>query len=186
MTGTVIWITGLPSSGKSVLARRIFARLRAGGAAAVVLDGDQVRAALDPRPGYDPESRARYYSTLARLAALVARQGLVVVVAATANRRAFREHARAISPRFFEVFVDVPIAVCAERDTKGLYAAARKGTVTQLPGIGSGFEPPLAPDVVASGGEDEGAAGAAARLALAQGVEPTPAPAAPTEVPSAS
>lgn len=181
MIGAVIWITGLPSSGKSILARRIFDRLRAAGAPAVVLDGDQVRAALDPRPGYDPESRARYYSTLARLAALIARQGLVVVVAATANRRAFREHARALAPRFLEVFVDVPLEVCARRDTKGLYAAARRGAVTELPGIGSGFEPPLAPDVVASGGEDDDAAAAAARLALGKNPGPVTEPATTTK-----
>lgn len=154
MNGAVVWIVGLPSSGKSVLARRIQTRLQAAGFAAALLDGDQVRASLDPRPGYDPESRSRFYGTLAHLAALLARQGLVAIVAATSHRRAFRERARALAPSFVEVFVDVPLETCAARDSKGLYAASGRGSVTELPGIGSGFERPLAPDVVASGGED--------------------------------
>jgi adenylylsulfate kinase len=164
MSGAVVWITGLPSSGKSTLARRIQAQLQAAGVTAALLDGDQVRAALDPRPGYDPESRARYYGTLAHLAALLAQQGLVAIVAATASRRAFRERARALAPRFVEVFVDVPIEACAARDAKGLYAAARRGSVTELPGVGAGFERPLAPDVVADGGEDRDAPAAVARI----------------------
>jgi adenylylsulfate kinase len=167
--GAVVWITGLPSSGKSTLAARIAAQLRGGGVAAAVLDGDQVRAALDPRPGYDAEGRSRYYGTLAHLAALLARQGLVAIVAATAHRRAFRQRARALAPRFVEVLVDAPIETCAARDTKGLYAAARRGAVTELPGVGAGFERPEAPDVVASGGEDPDAPAAVARIL---GVEP--------------
>jgi adenylylsulfate kinase len=177
MTGAVVWITGLPSSGKSTLAARIVERLRAEGIAAAILDGDQIRTVLDPRPGYDPKSRSRFYGTLARLAALLARQGLVAVVAATAHRRAFRERARALAPRFIEVFVDVPLDVCAARDTKGLFAAAGRGAVTELPGVGSGFEPPLAPDVVADGGEDATAPGAVAALIRAtDGQSSTPAP----------
>lgn len=166
--GAVVWITGLPSSGKSTLAGRIASRLRVAGLPVALLDGDQVRAALDPRPGFDPEARSRFYGTLAHLAALLAGQGLVVVVAATAHRRAFRERARALVPRFVEVYVDVPLETCAARDTKGLYAAARRGAVTDLPGIGAGFEPPERPDVVASGGEDLAAPTAVAAILLGQ------------------
>lgn len=181
MSGAVVWVTGLPSSGKSTLAARIAARLRAADRPTALLDGDQVRAALDPRPGYDAEARSRFYGTLARLAALLAKQGLVAVVAATASRRAFRERARALAPRFVEVFVDVPIDVCAARDTKGLYAAARRGSVTELPGIGSGFEPPEHPDVVATGGEDLAAPSAV--LALLSGSAAYSSTPAPTERP---
>ena len=153
--GAVVWVLGLPSSGKSTLARHIATRLRAGGRAVALLDGDQVRKALDPRPGYDPASRSRFYGTLAHLAALLAKQGLVAVVAATANRRAFRERARALAPRFVEVFVDVPVEVCAERDAKGLYKQAREGKISGLPGVDVAYEEPLAPDLVALGGYDE-------------------------------
>jgi len=177
-TGAVVWITGLPSSGKTTLANRIASRLRGADVPVVVLDGDQVRAALDPRPGYGREARSRFYGTLARLAALLARQGLVAVVAATAHRRAFRERARAISPRFVEVYVDVPVEVCAARDTKGLYAAALRGSLTELPGANSGFEPPERPDVVASGGEDLAAPTAVLAILTGNPQSSMPAPTA--------
>lgn len=157
MSGAVVWLTGLPSSGKSTFAGRLVARLRAVGRPAVVLDGDEVRDALVPRPGYTPEERDSFYATLARLAALLARQELVVLVAATGHRRTYRDQARALTPRFLEVFLDVPAEECRRRDRKGLYAQAAGGTVPNLPGAGAEFEPPKAPEVVARGGEDAGA-----------------------------
>jgi adenylylsulfate kinase len=155
VSGTVIWLTGLPSSGKSTLARRLAARLAAGGRPALVLDGDEVRDALVPPPGHDAAGRAAFYETLARLAAGVARQGQVAIVAATAHRRAFREAARALAPRFLEVWLDVPADACAARDAKGLWALARAGGAPELPGAGVGYEIPARPDVVARGGEDD-------------------------------
>ena len=143
MSGVVVWLTGLPSSGKSTLARAIAA---ASEEPALVLDGDEVREALVPRHGYDPDARAAFYETLGRLAALAARQGLCVLVPATASLRAYRERARALAPAFVEVFVDTPPAECEARDAKGLYRdpVAR----ARLPGLGAPFEPPLAPDLV--------------------------------------
>lgn len=174
MTGAVVWVTGLPSSGKTTLARRLVARLRAAGRAAALLDGDAVRAALSPAPGYDAAGRAAFYATLAGLAALLARDGLVAVVAATASRRSFREAARAAAPAFVEVLVDVPPAVCAARDPKGLWARARAGGAPDLPGAGEPYERPERPDVVATGGLDEAAAEAVV-AALARHSS-TPAP----------
>jgi adenylylsulfate kinase len=138
-SGTVVWIVGLPSSGKSTLAARVAEAL----GLAVVLDGDEVRHALRPVPGYSEGERDAFYETLARLGALIARQGHVVLVAATAHRRAFRERARELAPRFVEVFVDTPLDECRRRDTKGLYARGEH----QLPGVGVPFEPPEAPDL---------------------------------------
>ena len=112
MSGVVVWFTGLPSSGKTTLAGRVARALAAAGRAHCVLDGDAVRAALVPPPGYDAASRAAFYATLARLAALLARQGLVVLVPATAHRRAFRDDARALAPRFVEVFVSTDVDTC--------------------------------------------------------------------------
>lgn len=154
MTGAVAWVTGLPGSGKSTLARTVVDRLAARGRPAVLLDGDAVRAALSPRPGYDAAGRAAFYETLGDLALLLAGQGLVVVVAATAHRRAFRDRVRAAAARFVEVFVDAPPEVCAARDPKGLWARARAGEAPELPGAGPAYEPPRAPEVVASGGQD--------------------------------
>jgi adenylylsulfate kinase len=165
MSGVVVWITGLPGSGKSTLAACVRARLAAAGQKCIVLDGDEVRAALDDNR-YEPDARDAFYRTLARLAALLARQGHAVLVPATAPRRAQRAAARVLAPAFVEVHVATPLAVCAGRDPKGLYARARRGDLPDMPGVGAPYEPPLAADVVASDGDDEAAIGAIlARLA---------------------
>lgn len=154
MSGVVAWLTGLPSSGKSTLAGRAAERLRAQGAACVILDGDEVRARLRPAPGYDDAGRDAFYETLAGLAGYLASQGAIVLVPATANRRAFRDRARALAPRFLEIFVDTPAEVCMARDAKGLYAAAAQhGNRGSLPGAGALYEPPASPDLRVRGEE---------------------------------
>jgi len=158
MSGLVVWITGLPSSGKSTLAERVCRKLAGASIACAVLDGDAVRAALRPKPGYDERARADFYETLANLAALLAHQGFAVLVPATANKRVYRDRARARAPRYLEVYVHTDLETCAERDAKGLYAASRRGDVTDLPGATTTYEPPSSPDILAAGGEDEIAA----------------------------
>ncbi len=162
----MVWVTGLPSAGKSTFAARLSARLRDDGRPAAILDGDAVRAALVPAPGYDDAGRSNFYATLANLAAVLAREGIVAIVAATAHRRAFREAARAAAPRFVEVFLDVPAETCAARDVKGLWARARGGAAPDLPGAGAEYERPSRPDVVARGGEDTEALEEVMRLIL--------------------
>jgi adenylylsulfate kinase len=168
VTGAVVWVTGLPASGKSTFARRLRERLGAAGACAAVLDGDAVRAALVPSPGFAPAEREAFYETLGNLALAVAAEGLVAIVAATAHRRAFRDRVRARAPRFVEVLVDVPAEICAARDPKGLWARARAGGAPDLPGAALAYEPPLAPEVVARGGEDDAAVDAAAAAAYSR------------------
>ena len=156
MSGAVVWFTGLPSSGKSTLADRAAGALRAAGHSCCVLDGDEVRASLVPTPGYDEAARDDFYATLARLAAMIARQELVVLVPATAHRRRYRERARELAPRMIEVHVTTDLAVCAERDAKGLYAKSAAGKLAAgVPGAGVDYEEPRHPDVVADGGRDD-------------------------------
>jgi adenylylsulfate kinase len=157
VTGAVVWIDGLPSAGKSTLAGHLVARLRQEGLPILLLDGDQVRQAILPAPGFEAEARTAFYGTLARLAALAAGQGIVAVVAATSNRRTYLDEARRHWPGLVEVFVDVPLEECERRDAKGLYAKAHRGEAPALPGLFEPFERPVAPDVVASGGEDRAA-----------------------------
>jgi adenylylsulfate kinase len=152
--GRVVWITGLPSAGKSTLAAKLHDRLREARVPSCLLDGDAVRDALVPHPGYDEASRDHFYETLGRLAALLASQDQIVLVAATAHRRAYRERARALAGRFLEVWVDVPLEECQRRDAKGLYAAHADGRLSTLPGEDATYEPPSNPDVVAHGGAD--------------------------------
>lgn len=158
MSGVVAWLTGLPSSGKSTLAAKAAAALRARGVSCVVLDGDEVRGRIRPTPGYDDAGRDAFYETLAGLAGYLATQGAIVLVPATAHRRAFRDRARALAPRFLEVFVDTPPEVCHARDAKGLYAAAASdGNRGSLPGAGARYEAPDAPDLRTHGDEGDAA-----------------------------
>lgn len=154
--GAVVWITGLPSSGKSTLAERLRVRLHDRNTPCILLDGDAVRSALVPAPGYGPGERDAFYCTLGNLAGSIAAQDVIVIVAATAPRRAHREHARRVAPRFVEVYLDVPLEECERRDSKGLYARARAGAAPHLPGgPGVPYEPPAAPEVVARAGDDD-------------------------------
>ncbi len=167
MSALVIWFTGLPACGKTTLAALVCRRLREAGRAAVMLDSDPLRPLLAPDRGYQPGERAAFYRRLAELAAYLAGQDLIVLVAATAPMRAHRQVARALAPRFAEVFVDVPPEECERRDPKGLYALARSGGAPHLPGAGAPYEPPAHPDVVATGGRDTAAVDAVVRLARA-------------------
>ena len=166
MTAVIAWFTGLPSSGKSTLARRVQDRLAASGRASVLLDGDELREVLGAE-AYAPDDRERFYRTLGALAALLANQGMIVLVAATAPAREHRDRARAALSDggvFVEVWVRTPLAVCEDRDPKGLYARARRGEANQLPGIGVAYEAPRAPEVIADGGRDDAAIAAIERL----------------------
>jgi adenylylsulfate kinase len=163
----VVWLTGLPSSGKSTLAAAVQRALRAGGTPCGLLAGDAVRAALVPEPGYAEAEREAFYRTLGNLAALLCGQGLAVLVAATAHRRAFREHARGVARRFVEVYVSTPLEECARRDAMGLYAKAGKGGAPSMPGAGTAYEPPRSPEVVAPRGSDEESVARVVRAVLA-------------------
>jgi len=162
VSGAIVWFTGLPASGKSTLARRVHAHFVATGRTAVLLDGDELRNVLDAH-AYERTDRDRFYRSLAALAALLANQGFVVLVAATAPRRQDRDRARAqmvADGVFIEVWVKTPLSECAARDPKGLYAQAGRGEVTELPGVGVAYEPPLVPEVIAAGGLDDTAVAA--------------------------
>lgn len=153
-SGAVIWISGLPSSGKSTLAENAQRHLDARGVRCCRLDGDEVRHALVPAPAHGGRARDEFYASLANLAAMLANQGLVVLVAATAHKREYRERARAVAPRFFEVEVNVPVEECRSRDSKGLYRAYAEGAISELPGEDVVYERTSEPEIVAQGGRD--------------------------------
>jgi adenylylsulfate kinase len=153
MTGAVVWFTGLPSSGKTTLAHAVERRLASVGVCHCVLDGDVMRPILAPRLGYTSEDRAEFYAGLARLAAELARQGLVVLVPATANLREYRRWPRQLAPHFLEVWLTTTLAECQTRDTKGLYASAAREP-GHLPGIDVRYEEPEHAEVLAAGGDD--------------------------------
>jgi adenylylsulfate kinase len=136
-----VWLTGLPGSGKSAIARELVRLLRERGVEVSVLESDVMRTQLTPFPRYDEQDRDFFYSTLAAMGILLVEKGRPVVFDATANRRAYRDAARKRIARFVEIHVDTPLEVCVARDPKGLYA---KGMM--IP-----YEPPLAPELVVRG-----------------------------------
>ena len=144
-----IWMTGLSGAGKSTLADALEVELHAAGRFSYVLDGDCVRHGLNSDLGFGPEDRRENIRRVAEVAHLMVDAGLIVIVAFIAPFRDDRSSARALfePDEFIEVFVDASLAVCERRDTKGLYAKARKGILTDFTGIDSPYEPPLSPEV---------------------------------------
>ncbi len=173
MKGCVVWFYGLPSSGKTTMARAVQAGLRANQAACCLLDGDEVRGCLVPEPGFDAPARDAFYETLGRLASALARQEFIVLVAATAHKRAYRDRARELAPSWIEIFVATPAAECERRDAKGLYRQARQGIIADFPGVHEAFEEPDRPAFRAPGLDDHRVVAAIVKQALAAHDAPT-------------
>lgn len=144
-----VWLTGMSGVGKSTLARALLERLHAAGLAAVLLDGDEARRGLCSDLGFSAADRGENVRRLAEVARLLVDQGVICVVAAISPFQQDRDNARErVGPgRFKEVFVDAPLEVLEARDTKGLYAAARRGDIAEFTGISSPYERPLHPDL---------------------------------------
>lgn len=147
-SGFAVWLTGLPASGKSSLARELQRLLAERGVQTLILDSDDWRRILTPRPGYTESEREWFYGVIAFLARWVTRGGVNVLIAATAHRRAYRDRARAEIERFAEVYVRCPLEICQHRDPKGIYALAGTGQAERVPGVGVAYEPPLAPEAL--------------------------------------
>lgn len=150
-----VWLTGLPASGKSTVGRALAAELAGIGIRAAVLESDAVRREIAPEAKYGEAERDAFYATLAYLARVLVLHGVPVIVDATANRRAYRDRARAAIPRFLEVHVRCPLAVCQARDPKGIYRRGADGTAQNVPGVSAPYEPPLNPEVVVDGERDD-------------------------------
>jgi len=155
-----VWLTGLPASGKSTLAGALAAELAGKGVRAAVLESDAVRREIAPDAGYFDAERDAFYATLAYIARALVLHGVPVIVDATANRRAYRDRAREAIPRFLEVHVRCPLAVCRARDPKGIYRRGADGTAQNVPGVSATYEPPLLPEVVVDGERDDPAVAA--------------------------
>jgi adenylylsulfate kinase len=142
-----MWVTGLPSSGKSTLTQAVVTKLRQRGVDVAVLESDVLRRVLTPDPIYSPQERDTFYASMLHVGGLLVQHGVPVIFDATANRRVYRERARARFPRFIEVYLDCPLELCMARDPKGIYRDARAGGSTTVPGLQSGYEPPIDPEV---------------------------------------
>jgi adenylyl-sulfate kinase len=143
----VVWLTGLPSAGKTTLARRLAGELARRQRAVEVLDGDEVRQRLTRDLGFSKAERDENVRRVAWVARLLARHGVVAIVALISPYRAVREEARAETADFVEVHVACATEECIRRDVKGLYRRALAGEITGFTGVSDPYEPPLAPEV---------------------------------------
>ena len=149
--GFAVWITGIPASGKSSIARELVKKLALRGVSAVVLESDEMRTILTPVPTYDEKERDAFYRSLAQIGGVITRNGVPVIFDATAHKRAYRELARSLIPHFVEAYVKCPLEICMKRDPKGIYARAAAGKTGTVPGIQATYEPPHNPDITMDG-----------------------------------
>ncbi len=152
----VLWFTGLSGAGKSTLAHRIEQRLFDLGCSTYVLDGDNVRHGLCRDLGFSPEDRQENIRRIGEMAKLMADAGLIVVTAFISPFRSDRDNIRALmaAGEFIEVYCDASLAVCEQRDVKGLYKKARNGEIPDFTGISSPYEAPLSPEITVQTGRD--------------------------------
>jgi adenylylsulfate kinase len=142
-SGCTLWFTGLPSSGKSTLASLFANELSR---PVEILDGDMLRAQFFPELGFSKADRIENVRRAGRLALILARHGVTVLVPVIAPYQAARDWVRRLHSdagvRYAEVWVDAPLDVCIARDVKGLYAKARRGELHGVTGIDDPYERP--------------------------------------------
>ena len=148
--GVVVWLTGLPASGKSTIARELEWRLYNMGKLTYVLDGDNIRHGLNSDLGFSPEDRKENIRRIGEVAKLFADAGIITITSFISPYREDRERARSLlkEGEFIEVYLKCPLEVLMERDPKGLYKKALAGEIKEFTGISAPYEEPLNPEIV--------------------------------------
>jgi adenylylsulfate kinase len=146
----ILWLTGLSGSGKSTIANALEGELFDTGHHSYLLDGDNIRLGLNKNLGFSDADRTENIRRIGEVSKLFVDAGLIVITAFISPFRADRDLVRSlVAPgEFFEVYVKAPLAVCEQRDPKGLYKKARAGAIKQFTGIDSPYEEPAAPELV--------------------------------------
>ena len=163
--GLTVWFTGLSGAGKTTICRYVQMELATRDMAVEVLDGDVVRTHLCKDLGYSEADRKENIRRIAQVAKMLTHHGKIVLVAAISPYRGGREEARSIIGNFIEVYVNASLAVCEQRDPKGLYHQARIGMIHGFTGIDDPYEAPSSPDVECLTGEESPKESAAKVLA---------------------
>jgi adenylylsulfate kinase len=145
--GVTVWFTGLSGAGKSTITSGVVQALQARGCDLEVMDGDEVRQNLTKGLGFSKADRDANIRRIGYVAHLLTRHGVIVLVPVISPYREIRDEMRQKIGDFVEVFVNAPLAVCEQRDVKGLYKKARAGEIKQFTGIDDPYEPPLNPEV---------------------------------------
>lgn len=145
--GATVWFTGIPSSGKSTIAREVYQRLLDRGVAVELLDGAEVRESLSRGLGFSREDREENVRRIGYVAKLLSRNGVVAICAAVSPYRESRAEVRRNTTNFIEVYVECPVEVAEARDEDGLYARARRGEIEEFTGVSGPYEAPEGPEV---------------------------------------
>ena len=148
--GVLLWLTGLPSSGKSTIAYTVEHALSARGHLAYVLDGDNIRFGLNKNLGFSADDRAENIRRIGEVGKLFVDGGFLTLASFVSPYRADRDGVRALMAEgdFVEIFVNTPIELCEERDPKGLYKKARAGEIPNFTGVSDPYEEPEKPELV--------------------------------------
>ncbi len=146
----VIWLTGLSGAGKSTIAKHLELRLFNSGIRTLILDGDNTRMSINRDLDFSAKGRRENIRRVAEMAKLLNDAGVVVITAFISPFAADRLMAKRIigEDSFFEVFVDAPLEVCVQRDSKGLYRKALNGEIRDFTGVNSPYENPADPSLV--------------------------------------
>ena len=142
----VIWFTGLSGAGKTTLAEKLAAYLKAKGEKCELLDGDTVRN-IFPQTGFTKKERDEHVKRMGFLASMLERNGITVIASFISPYRESRDFVRKMCRNFVEVYVSTSLEVCEKRDVKGLYKKARRGEIKSFTGIDDPYEPPLHPEI---------------------------------------
>lgn len=154
--GWCVWITGLPGSGKSTVARALLKMLNKQDVNAQIVSSDMLRKTITPKPTYSEEERDRVYGAIVFVSKLLTQNGVNVIIDATANRRRYRTQARRTIVRFMEAYIKCPLDVCIKRESqRKQYAYAPKDIYKKgfdqksltVPGLGVAYEEPIKPEV---------------------------------------
>jgi len=147
--GRVVWLTGLSCSGKTTIAAELERELFERGKLVYVLDGDNIRHGLCTDLGFSPRDRRENIRRIGEVAKLFADAGVICITAFISPYREDREAIRHSLPpgQFVEVYLNLPLEVCEQRDTKGLYAKARAGKIRDFTGVSAPYEAPAKPEI---------------------------------------
>jgi len=152
--GFTVWLTGMSGAGKSTTAKLLERRLLDCDAKVEVLDGDVVRTYLSKGLGFSKEDRDENIRRIGFVCELLSRHGVIAIAAVISPYRAAREQVRERISNFIEVYLECPIEVLVQRDSKGLYKAALSGEIAHFTGISDPYEPPLAAEVTIHSAEE--------------------------------